>query len=274
MSDNILNNEAMQAAIDLGQLIGEPHTGEAIHYAVVPAGTEIKSLKDMQYPWGLRPDRIFATVTLCDARSFCDYYKLYEDDRSRIFASPDLKRFTAILDYHGVGSDRQAEFLSHKATFQMTLDERWVTWRDRDTKSFTQKEFAEFIEDNNADIIDPSGATMLEVARDLKASMGGIFESKVTPLNGQIQMRYTETVDAKVGAGNILFPEFFKLNIPVFYGEKPVTIAARLRYRISGGALTFHYKLYRHNEILTNSFNDAVAAIATELKTDVLLGSV
>ena len=109
------------------------------------------------------------------------------------------------------------------------LDDRWKTWASKSEKQFTQSDFAEFIEGNNADILEPSGADMLEVARDLKASNGCNFESKVTPKNGQIQMRYTEQIDGKVGTGGLEVPEFFKLSIPVFYGEEPITISARLR---------------------------------------------
>ncbi len=273
MADNY-DTELLEATLNLGQHIGEAHTDEPIHYAVVPEGTKIQSLKDMQYPWGLRPDRIFATVRLRDSASFCNYYKLYTDDRSRIFADPDTKTFTAILDYHGVGSDRLAEFLSHKATFQMTLDERWLVWSGLMETNLTQHNFAELIEDNNADIIEPDGATMLEVARDIKATIGMRFESKVSLQNGSINMRYTESVDAKVGAGNLAVPEFFKLKIPVFYGEPSVVIRARLRYRISGGDVTFHYKLDRPKELLRTAFNDAAEAIHKELNADVMLGNV
>jgi hypothetical protein len=275
MADVNINTTALLEAVSLGQKIAQPRTGEKVHYALVPAGTELKSLAQFQFPQGVPPDRIVAGVQLRDALSFIRYYAAFSDERSRIFAEPSGPSFLAVMDYHGAGAAdlHKPEFLSHKAGFVMVKDERWNIWSGKNEKQFSQVDFAEFIEDNTADILEPSGAHMLEVARDLKASSSGSFESKVTPKNGQIQMKYTENIDGKVGSGDVEIPEFFKLSIPVFYGESPVTISARLRYRISGGTLTFHYKLYRQSEILNDAFNKAVASISEALKTEILIGS-
>ncbi len=263
--------EFLQRCVELGLATATAATDEKIHYLTIPEDYKIASLKDLQYPFGIPPERIVGNISLRDAVSFCRYYSLFADDRSRIFAEPHLNSFTAILDYHGAG-ERRPEFLSHKALYQMVLDERWKIWTAKNDKPFTQTDFAEFIEDNNADILEPPGAHMLEVARDLKASSSASFESRVTPKNGQIQMKYAETINGKVGSGDLEIPEFFKLSIPVFYGEAPVSISARLRYRITGGALSFHYKLYRQSEILSDAFQKAAVSISETLKCDVLMG--
>lgn len=273
MGDVNLDKSALDAAVKLGQQIAVPNTDEKIHFAAVPQGTELKSLAGFQYPQGVPPDHILQTVQLRDAKSFCSYYGHFSDHRSRIFAEPTAQSFLAVFDYHGPGADSKAEFLHHRAAFAMLLDERWKIWAAKSEKIFNQVDFAEFIEDNNADISDPSGARMLEVARDLKASSSGSFESKVTPKSGQVQLKFTENIEGKVGTGNVEIPEFFKLSIPVFYGEQPVTVSCRLRYRISAGNLTFYYKLYRQSEILNDAFNNAVAAIEETTKAEVLLGS-
>ena len=275
MADVNIDKTALLEAVSLGQKLGSPQTHEKIHFALVPSGAELKSLAPFQYPQGVPPDRIVANVALRDALSFIRYYVAFQDDRSRIFAEPSGPSFLAVLDYHGAGAAdlHKPEFLSHRASFQMVQDERWKIWTGKNEKQFSQVDFAEFIEDNTADILEPSAAHMLEVARDLKASSSGSFESKVTPKSGSIQMKYTENIDGKVGSGDVEIPEFFKLSIPVFYGEQPISISARLRYRISGGTLTFHYKLYRQSEILNDAFDKAVASISEALKTEILIGS-
>ncbi len=266
--------EFLAKCIDIGVAMCTAQTEEKIHYLTIPEGHELQSLKDLQYPFGVPPERIIATVQLRDAASFCRYYSLFADERSRIFAEPDKQSFAAILDYHGVGAGdvRKPEFLSHKALFQMVLDERWKTWAAKSEKQFNQVDFAEFIEDQATDILDPPGAAVLEVARDLKASISGSFESKVVPKNGSVALRYSETVNGKVGSGSIDVPEFFTLSIPVFYGEEPVTVSARLRYRIAGGQLTFTYKLYRTAWLVDQAFQRAAASISDTLKCDVLMG--
>ena len=267
-----LDGAAIKAVAAIVKANATPITTETVHAVIVPKDCELIGLGKFQYPDGIRPSRIIGAVNLRDAGSFCRYYSAFADDRSRIFAEPTNQSFLAILDYHGAG-ERAPEFLSHRAAFQMVQDERWKVWSGKSENQFSQSDFAEFIEDNNADILEPSGASMLEVARDLKATMGANFESKVTPKSGQIQMRYTEQIDGKVGTGAMEVPEFFKLSIPVFYGEEPITISARLRYRIQGGSLTFHYKLYRQVEILNAAFNKAATSISDTLKVDILRGS-
>lgn len=273
MADINLDKTALQEAVSLGQKLGTPHVSEKVHFALVPNGTEVKSLAQFQFPQGVPPDHIQGTVQVRDAKSFCSYVNAFADERTRIFAEPASQSFLVVIDYHRAGADCMPEFLHHRVSFAMVLDDRWKTWVGKNEKVFNQVDFAEFCEDHSADISDPSGAHMLEVARDLKASSSGNFESKIVPKSGSVQMKFTETVDGKVGSGEIEVPEFFKLSIPIFYGEEPISISARLRYRITGGNLTFFYKLYRQSELLNDAFNKAVASIATELKCDVLLGS-
>ncbi len=46
-----------------------------------------------------------------------------------------------------------------------------------------------------------------------------------------------------------------------------------MRYRIQGGKLTFHYKMYRQGETLQIAFDKAVKSISESLGADVLMGN-
>lgn len=270
---NYLEGTAISEVVALTKNAAQPFTGEAIHFTVVPNDCTLKSLQDFQYPNGIRPDRIKADVKLADSGSFTRYVAAFADDRTRIFANPQQQSFLAVIDYHGVGDERKPEFLSHKANLQLAKDDRWNIWMSKNEKVFTQSEFAEFIEDNLSDIATPEPAFMLEVSRDLNAKVDVNFGSSVRLQNGQVKLQYQEEVKAGVGAGNVEVPESFTIRIPVFYGTDPVSITARLRFRIVSGKLTFHYKLYRPVETLNDAFNRVVASIGETLKTDVLLGT-
>lgn len=269
-----LAGSALKEAVDLTKKLAQPITSEAIHFVVVPNDCGVKSLAELQYPDGIRPSRIKQVVSLKDAGSFCDYFNSYADDRARVFANPDEFRFVGILDYHGTGA-RLPEFCSHRTVLQLKQDERWKLWLDSNQKHFTQEDFANFIEDNRRDVIDPAAATMLEVARNLQATTEVNFASSTNLQNGQARIRYEETVKAGVPtAGDMEVPQEFTIKVPVFYGENPVSITARLRFRISQGKLTFHYKLYRPVETMNDAFLVAVRDIAAKVERFVLLGSV
>lgn len=257
----------------LGAAMAEQNKDEVIHYALVPAGMALESLEDYQWPDGRVPERITASVRMSDTSSFVKYVQSFADERTRVFANPKDLNFRAVLDYH-VAGDRKPEFLRHNAMFALEQDERWKTWSGSDGRWFSQIDFAEFIEDNYQDIDTPPAAAMLEVARDLHAKNDVAFDSRVSLKDGQVQMTYQETIKATVGTGAIEVPESFKIRIPVFFGEHPVLLDVRLRFRISNQKVVFAYKMYNRTSTLLNAFRATTDAIASDLKLDVLMGTV
>lgn len=299
MSESVIDKNVLQEAIALGQKLGAPNMAEGLEipYAIVPAGCQVSSLLAQKYPYGLpprKPDHIKTTVSLTNAASFCAYVKLYADAHTRIFGNPEEFSFRAVLDYHGASntpnlipdgsgtpapttpSTLSAEFMDHNAIFNLRKSEQWNVWIARNEKEIPQVEFAEFIEDNCADIVDPKSAIMLQIARELTAHMDVNFASKVTPKNGTTQFAYTEvlTTGQPGQSGNMEVPDKFTILIPIFYGEQLVTVEARLRFRINSGKLKFIFKLYRPAELLSDAFNLASARIRQDLDMDILLGSI
>lgn len=268
------DNQFVTDVRDLAREAVQPQTGERVHYAVVPAGSEIMTLRDFQYPEGLPPSRIIAAPKFQDAVSFCSYVNSFKDSRTRILADATLQvlSFTALLDYHGAG-EMKPEFVSHRASLALKHSEEWKLWSANDNKLIPQADFAEFLEDNRADIIKPDSATMLEIARELQAHSEVNFASKVNLRNGAAVLSYDEQIKATVSTGQIEMPETFTIRIPVFFGEAAIEITARLRFRITEGKLKFQYKLYRPAEIIGKAFDVARAEIASATTLEVLLGS-
>lgn len=250
-----------------------PQNGEKIHYAVIPQGSQLVNLKDLQYPHGVPPERIVAAPKFQDQASFCSYVNTYKDDRTRILADVNAGSFLALIDYHGVGEERKPEFVSHRASFQLTHSEQWKLWIGQNDKLIPQAEFAEFLEDNRVDIVKPDSATLLEIAEDLQAKSDVNFASKINRVNGSAVLTFDETISTKVTTGRIEMPESFTIRIPVFFGEAAVDISARLRFRIQDGKLKFQYKLYRPAEIKQKAFDVTRAEIAASAALEVLLGS-
>ena len=299
MSDTLIDANVLKEAVAIGKSMGAPNGQEflEIPYAVIPEGHELVSLENQKYPYGMppvKPHHVKQKVALTDARSFCEYVKLFEDRRTRIFANPNEFSFHAVLDFHGApntpvmigdGSEgavslcdgvTSAEFLDHSAVLALSKSEQWNLWMARNEKEIPQVEFAEFIEDNYKDISYPPAAKMLQMAREFSAKIDVDFASRVTPKDGTTQLAYVEklTTGQPGESGTMLVPDNFGILIPVFFGEKPVVLEARLRFRINSGKLKFTYKLYRPAEVLTDAFNLAVSAIKERLGMDVLMGAV
>jgi uncharacterized protein YfdQ (DUF2303 family) len=257
---------------DLTREAAQPINTEAIHFALLPTGMTQVSLEEYQFPDGRRPDRILAHPQFKDSASFCSYVNTFKDHRTRIFADPEKKTFTAALDYHGAG-EMIPEFLSHRAGFTLSLSDQWNAWIALNAKQIPQATFAEFIEDNRRYLVSPDSATMLEVVQDLEAHIDVNFASKINRQNGSARLSYDEVVKGSVANGTIEIPENFTIGLPVFFGEASVQIEARLRFRVSSGKLNFEFKFYEPNEIMKQAFDVARGSIAAATTLEVLLGS-
>lgn len=264
--------EILRDAVELGKRIGEPKKAGNTIYAVVPEGHAIQSLSDLQYaePPLLRKK---GTATLFDQASFCAYFSLFSDEGSRIFADPTRASFLAALDYHIVG-EGPARHAEHRAVFTLRPSIEWQAWNGKNGKSLPQAEFAEFIEDNAADIVEPLPAQMIEVARDLKAKSEVNFASAIRLQNGQTQFTYQEEIRGSVGKGNMDVPESFKIRIPLYLGGPVYDITARLRYRIREGKLVLWFDLYRAQKLVESAFADTVKAVELSTGAQVLMGSI
>lgn len=271
--DTTVNGTAVQEISDLVRPV--VHITEDIHYAIVPKGMTILTLRDYQYPHGVPPTRIIASPAFADQASFCSYVNTYKDERTRITADPTGLKFTGLIDYHRVGApgDVKPEFVSHKPGFQLKYSEQWNLWSKLNDTLIPQEKFAEHLEDNRADIAEPAAADLIEIADKLTATTNGTFASKINRKNGTATLNWSETVDAKVGTGEIEMPEMFTLNIPVFFGEAPIKISCRLRFRIQDGSLRFQYKMARPGQIVMEAFDTTRQEIAKTTSLEVLLGN-
>jgi uncharacterized protein YfdQ (DUF2303 family) len=267
-----LNKDTLDAAVELGKKlgnIGQPITGEKIHYVVLPQPNGqfgILSLRDYQYPNGVPADRIIAAPKLQDGNSFCAYVKKFQGDNLQLFADSYTGRFVGLLDYHLTGDPGWCQ---HRPEFTMRTSPQWDIWFGQNDKLIPQGNFAEFLEENYRDIESPSHAHMLEVATQLGATTDVTFESKVNLINGSGHLRWSE--DTKT-TGVTEVPTRFKIAIPVYYGEPLVSIDCLLRFRINQGKLSFQYKMYRPAELKLQAFEHAAQVISEKLEVEVHLG--
>lgn len=67
-------------------------------------------------------------------------------------------------------------------------------------------------------------------------------------------------------------PERFYLSLRPFVGVSAYLVEARLRYRISGGKLTFRYDLARLHRVIEDVCKDTVQQLTEGLKLPVLIG--
>ncbi len=270
-----LNSDTLQMILDQGRATGvvQSVTGGNIPFAVVPNGYNVKPLAELIYnEHSATPERIKQKVGVLDPESFTEYWDLFSDTNSRIFADESKLTVQAILDYHGAkeGGPRWGQ---HQVTLTLRQSEEWKRWTAHNNKHFNQTEFAEFLEQNSIDITKPTPAAMMEVATDLQAKTDVEFGSGVKSADGSVKFKYTETTKASVGAGNLSVPDQFVITLPPFIGGDRIDVQALLRFRVNGGKLTFWYTLIRPEEVIRKAFMAARDKIATKLGVVILNGN-
>ena len=268
--------EAFQNATMLNVLAGaalQPEEVKGYHFATVPNSHTHKDITDLVEKAQPTPNRKRGTVALKDVASLLAYCADQCMPASGyIYADPDARRLTAVFN------DHRAALLpgwrDHRAEFKAEYTPEFDNWLRHNKQPKSQTEFAEFIEDNLADITEPAAAQLMEVATTMQAKTGINFSSSKRLDNGQVQLEYTETIDARAGAGGALqIPKEFALGLRIFKNGSGYRLKARLKYRLSGGAVKFWYELDRPEKSVEDAFAGYVEAVRQTSGYTVLIGT-
>lgn len=258
--------EAIQHLTTLALALGKPfdHPGLAAPMALVPQGVSLEGL-EKHLP---APVRTRQRLTVLDAETFIEYVNRFATKASAVFCNgPEGRTFTAVIDYH---QPDQPAWGDHSATYRCPITVEWGRWKEQDRKRMDQTTFAEFIEDNVKDIVQPDGVTdaptpadMLEISRTLEAGKNISFRSGIRLSNGQVQLTYNEQIDGRAGeAGQLNIPEQFYIGVKPFLGGDAFCVPARFRYRIQEGRLSMWYELVRADKVL----EEAYTAVRSKIK--------
>jgi len=230
----------------------------SVRRVALPPGWSMKEYNDEKLQ--ATPFRKTAKVSVLHDTSFTDYLKKHGSlAHSSIwchvnYAKSEVK-FTAILNDHG-DEESQPAWRDHLATFEPAFSEEWKRWINKNKQSFSQSEFAAFIEENLKDIVSaegsPSGSQMLEMALNFEANQDMRFKSAMRLQSGGINMSFVMTDDAQTIAQMQMFDRF-TLGMPVFWDGDAYQVDARLRYRQKEGKLTFWYELIRQDKVLEDA---------------------
>lgn len=256
-SEDRTDNDAI---IETAQAAAEPTplaVGE-VYSLVVPAGGRAVLVDTEQFQ--AAPNRKRGTVELFTAGSFADYVKTHDTGSVSIFADVRQALVEAVID----GDTRDAAgWGQHRAVMRLRFTDPWKHWTSADGRLAKQQAFAEHIEQGLLEIVDPAAADMLEIAQHFQANTAAEFQTSKLLSNGQVQLKYTEQVDARAGvAGQLDVPATFTLALRPFEGSDTYKVTARLRYRVGGGALAIGYQLDRPNDVLNAAFDDVLNEIA------------
>lgn len=225
------------------------------------------------------PARKRAKVDLQDTYSFVNYVNAHLTDKvTHIFgqASETGGHFRAIVDYHAEGNAGSPRWGEHVCNLDLVATPEWLRWIQKNQTPMTQEAFAEFLEDNLFDIVQPDAAALIDIVQLLTGKKSVNFKSGKNLKNGAITFEYSEAIETTGGRtnGDMQIPDRFTLGICPFVGADGVNVEARLRFRISdAGKLTFFYILNRPFNVIALAFQAARHEIESKTGLKVYLGT-
>lgn len=251
-------------------------------FVLVPQTGGAYKLENISRPHTAEPPIPTYTSQLVDLQteqSMIDYLNRFKNIDSAMFADMAHDTIVGIIDYHraavppevkaaaDVGAV-QPRLKAHRATLKLPKSVEWATWAAKDNRLMSHLEFVDFLEENSVDIIDPPGGELIELCRDLQATRNVKFGSFVRAGDYE-KIDYSKDGGA-VARGSVSIPVSITINIPVYFGDKPITMKALFRRKVDDdGALKLGYKLMRPENVRQDRFKEVVSNITFNTGTTV-----
>jgi uncharacterized protein YfdQ (DUF2303 family) len=250
---------------------------------IIPAGHKVEMVNPLT---PILSNRIAATVLMHDQASFIAYINRYKTEATQLFAEPGFlsggtAKMQAVMDYHraaangtGEKTDKDskstnANYTAHVANFVPRYSEAWTRWQAATKEPMEQAELAEFIEENRADIVDPSAAQMLDIVRTFKVKKDSEYDSLTYQADGAVKLHYSERVQQQ---GSTLFPEKLAIGIPVYFRGEVFKVGVFARFKLGGGKVRFQLKLDRDDVIEDEAFKAMIETVTGAVGIGAYLG--
>ena len=239
---------AMSLAACAAQVVG------GTTHLVIPEGSKHIDLTAAIEKAGAEPFRKTGTVSLSDLASFNTFVSDQgEDATTYVYANPDARTLTAVLNDHAKDGNI-AGWRDLRAVYTAELSREFAIWMAKNAAPMDQESFAIFLEDNIADVCEPSGETLLAIALSLQAKTEVNFSSARRLDNGQVQFTFTENIEARAMGGSIDIPREFVIGVRLFKNGEGYKVRARLKYRMASGKVKFWYELDRPENAIEDAF--------------------
>ena len=262
-----------QALVALAGAAMAPQNINGHHFVMVPKEFKREDITDAVEKAQPVPARKRGAVALKDVTSFVAYC---EDQgcasTGYIYADPDARTMTAVFNDHRNIDD--GGWRDHRATLKAEYTPEFERWLRNSGQHKSQTEFAEFIEDNFADVAGDDAQTLLNVATTIQAKTDINFSSAKRLESGQVQLTYNEVINATAGAnGALTIPKTFTLGLRLFKNGAGYLIKARLKYRLGQGGVKFWYELDRPEKSVEDAFAGYIEQVSKDSGYAVLLGA-
>lgn len=235
---------------------------------------------DRDGAWRDRPRRRKGAIVVSTLESFIALVNRQSGEQSVIFADDgESPKLTAVLNFHEPGTEGFPAYCDDRIVYPFPLSDEWTAWTEKDGDKLDQAEFAEWLENHLFDIGDPGSAgaisqsfaegagvklagrqALLALSKGLSVRVEHRVARSVNLQSGEGRIEYSEEHRDEDG-GPLIVPAAFHIVIPVFRGGSRYSIPVRLRYRTSGGRVSWFFEIHRKELFMLDAVTDALAIV-------------
>ena len=225
-------------------------------FVIVPEHYKVENMKEFAaYIDGRlpKPRRLHKRMRFVDVTSFLVYFQQFRvGHRPQLFhkVASDGMRVMGVFDYdvsanqETDGAATTPQWGDNVAFLGLAYSRDYQTLKNADGKWFDQVDFALFVEENQHLFVQPDGATMFELAQELKGKQNVEWQSGKRLSNSSTQFQFLEKIDAQTVNGTpIEVPDYLLMRLPMFEGMSDQEIKLAFRWKLHQGHIQFAYKL-------------------------------
>lgn len=228
------------------------------------------------------PPRVQAQMDVSCLESFIRYVNAHKEPGTIIKlknSGGSQINAVAIIDYHNAPespgeNENFANWQDHQVHFNTRSTGSWDVWSSNNNQMLSQSKFADFIYQNKPEVIEPSGAELLEIITTLKALSKGVFKNMIDHHDGSIDMVMNVKVSTQGGTTDrpLQLPKQIKVKLKAFYGGPELELTADLVVRVpkeDGDPVLFGYRFYRLADELEDMSESVEKQLTDETKLPV-----
>ncbi len=241
ISSNIINPEHCSLDADIIRRAGTRTINGGLSI-VRPDDYKVEAIHKQQ-PAPFRDAKGVSVSTLNDLVAFSKAEHLRSGINTIYFVGDGKVR--AVLNYT-TPDNKTCGWCDSAASFKLDYTHEWSAWKSNSGKHMSQESFCDFLDDNQGNIVQPSGAEIYDIVHDFKQQTNVSYQSCYRTSDGSTKLLYDDTNTKR----EMTLPETFTLRLPVIKGAEKMTtyeVKARLYTRIDRDShkLLICYRLIR-----------------------------
>ena len=258
------------------------------------------------------PERRTGTSEIHSLASLVAFINRMQEPHSILVADRPANQLSCIFDYHdavnavATAKDKAAvdpgqpvdgalpQWGSFRCFFKFPFSEQWKAWSGKNKAPLTQFEFADWIEENISDIVEPealgsdaikklagqlglrlsSSTDLIKTARGIKMHADEAVEDAVNTTTGEIKVSYSQDLsepESKRPAADAV-PSAFLIGVPVYNGGVWYQLLVRLRFRFQRPRVTWFYDIYQIKKAELDAFESSCELVRDQTRLPLYYG--